>query len=197
MLPTFCPVSPPVFGETALIFEVRGLKTGALKGQKVGNILHFEEGTVTGKDFYPNGSDKAQPLPKVSDEGARGPGDGPFGNFIACVRSRKQQDLNAPILEGHYSSALGHLANISYRLGEEVPCNPRTKALGDDKDVAEALGRMEGHLRDNKIELKGLNYRLGKKLTIDARSETIVGNGEAAKMLTREYRKPFVVPDKA
>src|SRR2546430_11427994 len=42
-----------------------------------------------------------------------------FANFIACVRSRKPEDLVAPLIEGHYSSALCHLGNISYRLGSE------------------------------------------------------------------------------
>ena len=56
-----------------------------------------------------------------------------FGNFIAAVRSRKAEDLNADILEGHYSAALCHLANISYRLGtgalqaeEEASATTRT-----------------------------------------------------------------------
>ncbi len=184
------------FGQTMLIFEVRGLKTGALQGQKIGNILHFEEGTVTGKEFYPKGSDKPQPLPKIADDGARGPGGGIFGNFIACVRSRKREEQDADILEGHYSSACGHLANISYRVGEMVPFNPRNGALGDNKEIAETLGRMEEHLRGNKLELSGLKYRLGKKLTIDPKTESIVDSPEAAKLLTRPYRKPFVVPEK-
>ena len=32
------------FGDTQLIFEVRGLKTDDYHGEKVGNIAHFEEG---------------------------------------------------------------------------------------------------------------------------------------------------------
>jgi predicted dehydrogenase len=184
------------FGPTALIFEVRGLKTGDLRGQKVGNILEFEAGTVAGGKFYPQGSDKAEKLPEVGG-GERGPGGGIFGNFIAAVRSRKQADLDADILEGHYSSALGHLANISFRLGEEVPFEPRSRALAGDPKVAEALGRMEEHLaKDNAVNLAGAKLRLGKKLAIDARTESIVGDAVAAKLLTREYRKPYTVPDK-
>ena len=41
-----------------------------------------------------------------------------YGNFLKAVRSRKHEDLNADILEGHLSSALCHLGNISYRLGQ-------------------------------------------------------------------------------
>ena len=76
----------------------------------------------------------------------RGPGKGHFGNFIAAVRSRKAEDLNADILEGHYSASLCHLANISYRLGAEVPFNKASEAFGDDKDAVETLARMEEHL---------------------------------------------------
>ncbi len=86
----------------------------------------------------------------VKVEVERGPGGGHFGNFIAAVRSRKVEDLNADILEGHYSAALCHLANISYRLGQEVPFNKSTKAFGDDKEAYETLGRMEEHLKDNR-----------------------------------------------
>jgi hypothetical protein len=51
-----------------------------------------------------------------------------FENFIKAVRSRKESDLNAPIREGHLSSALCHTANISYRLGSQASdrCHPRT-----------------------------------------------------------------------
>ena len=158
------------FGDTQLIFEVRGLETRDYKGQKVGNIFHFEEGTIAGNKFYPKGKEKPrEPLPKV--DAGRGPGeDGHFGNFIAAVRSRKVTDLNADILEGHYSSALCHLANISYRLGEQVPFNPQTKAFGDNKEAYETLERMEEYLtKNNGLNLDGLEYRLGRKLTVDAK----------------------------
>lgn len=194
------------FGDTQLVFEVRGLKTGDYLGEKIGNIAHFEEGVVApgkgrkgGLAFYPKGKTDGpgEPLPTTAAS-KRGPGGGNhFANFIAAVRSRKTSDLNAEILEGHFSAALCHLANISYRLGSEVPFNPRTKAFGDDKTVYETLGRMEEHLSaGNGVKLDGLNYKLGRKLTVDAAGESFVGDPEANKLLTRVYRKPFVVPEK-
>jgi predicted dehydrogenase len=184
------------FGQTTLLFEVRGLKTDPYHGQKVGNILHFEEGTIAGEKFYPKGRPQdGEPLPKV--EARRGPGGGHFGNFLAAVRSRKNEDLNAEILDGHLSSALCHLANISYRLGENVPFNSRSKSFGDNKDVYESFARMEEHLAEgNGIKLDGLEYRLGRKLTVDARSERFVDDPEADRLLTRPYRAPFVVPER-
>ena len=123
-------------------------------------------------------------------------GGGHQANFIAAVRSRKHTDLNADILEGHYSSALCHLGNISYRLGTDVPFNPRTKAFGDNKTAYDALMNFEDYLKHNGLELEAMTYRLGRKLEFDAETERFVGDAEANALLTRDYRKPFVVPEK-
>ncbi len=183
------------YGETQLIFEVRGLPGEKYHGQSVGNTFHLEAGMIAGGSFYPKGSKEPQPIPEM--EARLGPGGEHFANFIAAVRSRKVSDLNADVLEAHYSSALCHLANMSYRLGEEVPFNPRTKAFGDNQEAYETLARMEEHLaKDNGLKLDGMKYRLGRKLVVDARKERIVGDDQANAMLTRAYRKPYVVPDK-
>jgi predicted dehydrogenase len=185
------------YGDTQLIFEVRGLKTDSFHGVKVGNIAHLEEGTIAEGKFYPKG--KSEPVPLVDlvqNEFHRGPGTGHFGNFIAAVRSRKVEDLNADILDGHYSAALCHLANISYRLGQDVPFSKSTGRFGDDKEAAETLARMEEHLKANAVALDGKNYRLGRKLSFDAESESFLGDAEANQLLTRTYRAPFLVPDR-
>jgi hypothetical protein len=184
------------FGDTQLIFEVRGLESKGFHGSMVGNIAHLDEGMIVDGKFYPNGETQPVALSSlVKVEADRGPGQGHFGNFIAAVRSRKVEDLNADILEGHYSAALCHLANISYRLGREVPFNKPARAFGDDKEAYETLGRMEEHLKDNGVALDGLTYRLGRKLAVDAATETFVGDAEANRLLTRPYRAPFVVPE--
>ena len=182
------------YGETLLVFEVRGLPSQKYQGEGVGNILHFEAGTVAKGQFYPKGGGKSEPLPKI--EYHRGPGGGDhFATFLAAVRSRKREDLNADILEGHYSAALCHLANVSYRLGEPVPFTPRT-SLGNP-DAEEALARMEEHLaKENNLKLGDWKLTVGRKLQVDASSEKIKGDADANRLLTREYRKPFAVPDK-
>ena len=108
------------FGGNLLIFEVRGLKAGDYMGQEGWQHPPSRGGNHRRRaSSLPKGSTKAESLAKV--EGVtRGPGKGHFGNFIAAVRSRKTEDLNADILEGRHSAALCHLANISYRLGEPV-----------------------------------------------------------------------------
>ena len=86
---------------------------------------------------------------------------------------------------------------MSYRLGEEVPFVPQTKAFGDNAEAYETLARMEEYLaKTNSIPLEGLKYRLGRKISVDAQTEGVVNDAEATAMLTRAYRAPFSVPDK-
>ena len=194
------------FGDTKLIFEVRGLKTDPYLGEKVGNIAEFETGVVAptkgGLRFFPKGDTKGkgEPLPaaKGSQASLRGPGASHFGNFIEAVRSRKTDDLNADILEGHFSSALCHLANISFRLGKEEPFRSGSsdKPFGENAAANETFDRMRQHLAgDNSLKLEGLDYRLGRTLAVDAKAESFVNDPEANQLLTRAYRKGFEVPN--
>ena len=58
-----------------------------------------------------------------------------FANFIDCVVSRKKENLNAPIEEGHISCGLVHLANASYRLGRTLNFNPNTQGVINDDEA--------------------------------------------------------------
>jgi len=58
-----------------------------------------------------------------------------FANFIDCVVSRKKDNLNAPIEEGHISCSLVHLANASYRLGRTLNFNPETQQVIGDPEA--------------------------------------------------------------
>ena len=180
------------YGDAELIFEVRGLKTDPLRGAKVGNIFHCERGVLVLPSY--SGGIAFDPDGKVIRK-FEGGGDH-FQNFVKAVRSRRVEDLTADILEGHLSSALCHLGNISYRLGTLQPFNMKTKAFGDDKEAYETFVRMEEHLKENKVPLESTKYRVGRKLAIDSMHEKFVNDKEADALLTREYRKPFVVPEK-
>ena len=69
-----------------------------------------------------------------------------FANFIRCVRSRKTEDLAAPIREGHISCALVHLANASYRLGRMLRVDPATEqVIGDEEATRLLSGRDRGY----------------------------------------------------
>ena len=182
------------YGDSKLIFEVRGLPTGDYKGAKVGNIFFGEKGLIVCPN-YGGGFRTDLDGTKVQDfKGAGGDGNH-FANFVKGVRSRKVEDLNGDILEGHLSSALCHLGNISYRLGEEKAMS-EVKHFTNDKAAIEAFGRMTQHLQDNKVDLTKAIGRVGPTLSIDPKKEVFTaGHPKANEMLFREYRKGFEVKE--
>jgi len=43
--------------------------------------------------------------------------------------------------------------------------------------------------------LANISYRLDRRLTFDPATEKIVSDAEADKMLTRDYRPPYILPE--
>ena len=179
-------------GDAQILFEVRGLETPPVMDLSVGTIVYGTEGfvAIANEDVA-----QAVAFDAKGNLVKRFKGSGNhFNNFISAVLSGRQSDLHCPILEGHLSSALCHLANVSYRLGEPQPFVARNVALGDEMDLREAFGRFEQHLADNAMKLREMSYQKGPRLSFNPRTENFGSNGRANEMLTREYRKPFVVP---
>ena len=113
------------------------------------------------------------------------------------MRRRNVSELHADILEGHQSTALCHIGNISYRLGR--PSSPDTiqKQLGQLKvhdNVLETFERTRRHLTENSLNLEESKLTLGALLRLDSDKEKFAGHPAADALLTREYRKPFVLP---
>ena len=110
--------------------EVRGLESDPFSDRfKAGHVIHGTEGFIAeGSLFSPDGE-----LVRTFDN----PQQNHFANFIGAVRSGNREDLAADILEGHQSSALCHLGNISHRLGErqsvtDVRSQLKRAAVGDE-----------------------------------------------------------------
>lgn len=182
-----------------LIFEVRGLPSEAgsktmdrYRGVDVGIVVDCEGGAVIiGNYSSATIVDKdGKEIKKFSGSSNH------FANFIDAVRSRRQADLKADILEGHLSSALCHTGNISYRLGKTHSPEEIKDKIRSSTDLAEAVGRMEQHLGANQVDLHKTPATLGAVLKMDPRTERFKGDRHANQLLTREYRKPFVVPKK-
>ncbi len=185
------------FDTLTVVQEVRNLKTGPAPFEAAVLVRGTEGYLVSGYGavtvFDPDG----KPVEKLT-----GQGDDHFANFLKAVRSRKVEDLNAPIIEGHTSTALTHLGNISYRLGQPAPddeIKKRLEGLKAGDDLTAAFESIQKHLAENHVDeakrhLKFGPLTLGPWLAIDPAAETFVGNAAANAMLTRPYRKPFVVP---
>ncbi|MBI3860427.1 MAG: Gfo/Idh/MocA family oxidoreductase [Planctomycetia bacterium] len=188
-------VSVHDYGTQTLVFEVRGLPTDSLKGSKVGVIFEGTQGyavmgSYEGGAVFNPGGEMVQVFNKGGDH---------FANFVKAVRSRKAEDLHADILEGHLSSALCHLGNVSYRLGESVNVAEAQKRLSGAKvkdECLETFERVKNHLRDNQVDLEQAKLQFGALLALDGQAETFTGpmSDKANPMLTREYRKGFEVP---
>jgi hypothetical protein len=191
------------FGDCELIFEVRGLPSDSPyptniypKGKRgdnfVGNIFYATEGALICPSYTSGVA--VRPDGEVIRE-FKG-GEDHFGNFVKAVLSRRVEDLNADILEGHLSSALCHLGNISYRLGTPADFDKAGPVFGDDKDGTSALLSLQRHLKEAGVALEQTQLRVGRKLTLDSKAENFGSDAQANAMLTREYRKGFEVPAK-
>ncbi|MBI4625675.1 MAG: Gfo/Idh/MocA family oxidoreductase [Verrucomicrobia bacterium] len=137
-----------------LEFEARGRYTNheGSRGQEVGNIFFGTEGwlEIGGSTWKAFRGRKKEPF-AGSKEGERNRDGNHWANFLDAIRSGKDETLHCDVNEGHYSTALPHLANISYRLGRAL------RFMGD--------------------------------------YEKFANDPEADAMLTRVYRKPYVVPE--
>jgi predicted dehydrogenase len=186
-----------------VIFEVRGLpKNKSIAARAWGRNMDTFHGVGQGVVVLCEGGhlaknkvfDKAGKLikqfkPTTPEVGA---------NFLQAVRNGKPGELVADIEEGHTSAALVHLANISHRLGKTAPDGEITDRIAGQKELAKSYKRFKTHLDANGVDLKTTAATLGPMLTVDPRAERFIGDfsDEANKLVTRQYRKPFVVPDK-
>jgi predicted dehydrogenase len=84
---------------------------------------------------------KNEPGPVLTEEGDVDEGQPHFENFIDCVRSRSSANLKASLQEGHLSSTLCHLGNISYRVGRSVKFDGAIERFVGDSEADTLLGR--------------------------------------------------------
>ena len=189
------------YPEAPLVFEVRGLNANArtdrmdtFLGAGYGNVFHCENGFVVAHNGGQDGGtvtahDRSGAVLRVF------PGDrrNHHENWAKAVRSRKSSDLTADIEGGHIASALCHAGNISYLVGRKAsPGEIREKVRGN-RETADAYERMALHLAANNVKEPMM---LGEMLTIDPSTERITNNEQANALLRRNYRSPFVVPEK-
>jgi len=92
-------------------------------------------------------------------------------------------------------------------LGQKREKGPARKAGGDhyanflkavrSRKTSDQNGPVEtAHLASGLAHLGNIAYRLGRQLEFDPVAEKFVGDSQADAMLTRNYRAPFVVPER-
>ena len=120
-----------------------------------------------------------------------------FANFVKAIRSRDHHDLHLDILDGHLSSALAHLGNVSWALGERVE-KGEPLSLGPFDfpfagHVGDTLAGFGRHLDDNEVDLDATPLSRGRELVIDPATERST-DPEANSLFGREYRAGYELP---
>jgi predicted dehydrogenase len=126
-------IGTPAFGTgevPAALGNVNQPQKGKGPQNTIGNIFYGSKGYLAmgGYGSYRTWlGEEQEPGPHAEGEGDN------WANFIDCVRSRKKEDLNAPIEDGHISCTLLHLGNVAYRLGRTLNFDPEKEmVIGDD-----------------------------------------------------------------
>jgi hypothetical protein len=112
---------------------------------------------------------------------------------VAAVRSRDHRDLHLDIEDGHLSSPLAHLGNVSWRLGDTVDLAARPRLGAGDPHVEVSLETFADYVRENDVDLALTKLTLGRELVIDPRTEFTIDDAANA-LFTRDYRAGFELP---
>ncbi|SFI47210.1 Gfo/Idh/MocA family protein [Planctomicrobium piriforme] len=192
------------YEKAPLIFETRGLprkdvdySTGMdnFRGSQVGVIVQCEKGYMVVPNYTQATAfdQEGKPLESWSSKGDANARH--FANFFDAIRSGKHEDLNADILEGHLSSALCHTGAISHLLGTPKKAAEIEKEVAGNKLWEDSYKRMAEHLAANGVDINDPKLHVGPWLEMDQATERFTNNDAANKLLTRDYRKGYVVPD--
>lgn len=118
--------------------------------------------------------------------------------FPNAMRSRKLADLRTDIEEGHLSTSLCHMANISYRIGAEGDPREALEAIRDCPGASQTYELFRENLLTNGIDIAADRLTVGPWLEMDSATERFVGGpslDRANQLLKDEYRSPFVIPE--
>ncbi|MFM8282650.1 MAG: Gfo/Idh/MocA family protein [Planctomycetaceae bacterium] len=183
---------------TLLISDVRGLEietpvTFGLAGGPlgVGNIWWGTDGYAVSTNYQSGAAFDYQG--NELGKWAGGSSQAHFDNLVRAIKSRDHGDLHLDILDGHLSSALAHLGNVSWMLGETVPAGTRPRLAADHDAVRKTFDSFEAHLVDNKVDAAATPLVLGRTLEIDPKSER-ASDAAATALFGKEYRKGYELP---
>ncbi len=182
-----------------ILFEVRGLpsKSGSeemdeYRGSRVGVVVQFEKGHLLIPSYgdavaYDTQGQEIKSWHEGNDQLH-------FDNFLAAVRARDAGLLNAEVLEGHLSSALCHLGNTSYRMGQAVGAPELVASVQGNDLLADSVDRMLTHGEANGLPRDSVRVVQGAELTMEPGQERF-RDETANAMLHRIDRSDYRVPE--
>jgi len=177
-----------------VFFNVRNVNHEGYK-REVTNRFYFEDGgkLIDGEYVSHNGS---QPRNVTVKKVPMTPG-GAFGSFVNACRANDPTMANGNMFDAHYSCTLGHLMNISYRMGEKVPFNAKAGRFGDNKLAFEEFMKIHETARDGMgVPVDQADYIVGPWLEFDGETEFFKGDRsvEANRLLFDPRREEFDLP---
>jgi predicted dehydrogenase len=140
------------YDDCEIQFEVRGLPTNGEgdvtfdpnNNGYIGNLFYGSDGLMTldFKGFRIFKGEKRELVQQMSYTEAQADDTTPHvSNFLSCIKTRKCEDLTAGIEDGHISTSLAHLANISYRVGRRLEFDPANETIPHDEEARRYLSR--------------------------------------------------------
>jgi predicted dehydrogenase len=181
------------FPTAPMLYEVHNLRKAKgsndmpdFRGERVGVVVDCEGGSVS---LYRGiaWDNEGKEVQKFSGGGNH------FANFIEAVRKGDRAHLNADVEVGHRSTAVCHVGNISYRVGEVASLQEQRAAVKDIPVFNEMYDRYLEHLAANEIDPN--TSILGPWLEVDRENECFRDHAKANEIAHGWYREPYVVPD--
>ncbi len=121
-----------------MVYEMRLWSKPRLHDCTEGAAVYGENGWVlVSNDGWKAFDDKNQ---VVKEMGKRSPLGLHIRNFLDAVRTRRREDLNQEIYQGHVSSVMCHTGNIAWRTGKKLKFDAKTETF-DDAEANKYLGR--------------------------------------------------------
>jgi predicted dehydrogenase len=128
---------------TLLEMETRGRYTNdeGSQGQEVGNLFFGADGwlEISGSTWKAFRKRERKPFAGSKDGEREG---SHWANFLDALRSEKDETLHSDIHEGHLSTSLCHLANISYRVGRSLTFMGADERFANDAEADRLLTRL-------------------------------------------------------
>ena len=179
-----------------IVFEVLNLPVRpeinampVYKKARVGTIIECEDGYISEEAAYDRNGKR---IHKFTAHG----GETHLPRFIEAVRDNKPDAVACSITDGHISSAMCHLGNISHRMGSHVPPGEISDQFSSSEFEAETWRRLIEHLVINRVDLNETKATLGPVLTFDGPTEQFTGEmaEQANALLKNDYRSGWEIP---
>ncbi|MEQ8847777.1 Gfo/Idh/MocA family oxidoreductase [Botrimarina sp.] len=119
------------------------------------------------------------------------------GNFVKAVRENEPSLLNAPLEQGHASTAWCHYGNLAFLAGDDAPGHDALSAAGEESAWGRTLGAVRGWMEDHGLQVDSAPFVMSDTIRVDPNTGAVRGAlPEAAQQIVkRDYRDKYAIPE--